>query len=244
MPTLTRVQAVVLAMGMAVGCGGPPDPVTVEVGVHRISIVIPDGWHRYDHGREQRLETSDGDIVLTDLGPVTAVGYRPVIAAAREHLREGRREDARQTLEDLRRAPSIDAEDLWSAIDRSLDLCRTGRSTADVEASLDAILAEADRRSEPDLSSLASASLAAFDHGPRRDIEREERRVLDGREARQIVTWQRLTHDHRRWHLCVVDRGHLLVIRTTSGSDAALGPAFDTVVRSLTFAETGLHGTR
>ena len=232
-----------LAMGMVVGCAGSLDPVTVDIGVHRVSFVIPEGWQHYDHGREQRLETSDGDIVLTDLGPVTADGYRPVIAAAREHLRSDRREDARQILEDLRRAPSIDATDLPSAIGESLDRFRTGQSTAEVEASFDTLLAEVDRLSTPDLMSLATASLAGFDHGPRRDVEREELRNVDGRQAGQVITWQRLTHDHRRWHLWIVNRGHLLVIRTTLGRDRVLGPAFETVVGSLRFVGPDAHRT-
>jgi hypothetical protein len=243
MPTLRWNHAALLAMGMVASCAGSLDPVTVDIGVHRVSFVIPEGWQRYDHGREQRLETSDGDIVLTDLGPVTADGFRPVIDVARVHLRSNRRDDARQILEDLLRAPSIEATVLPSAIAESLDRFRTGRPTAEVEASLDTILVEVDRLSTPDLSALASTSLTGFDHGPRRDVEREEIRNVDGRQARQIITWQRLTHDHRRWHLWMINRGHLLVIRTTMGRDRVLGPAFETVVGSLSFVGPDAYRT-
>jgi hypothetical protein len=83
---------------------------------------------------------------------------------------------------------------------------------------------------------LAHEALAELDHNERRDIERESRLRLDGRDALQINTWQRLTHDLRRRHVFVVNRGHLLVIRTDMGRDEVLGPAFDELVRSFSFA--------
>ena len=68
--------------------------------------------------------------------------------------------------------------------------------------------------------------------------------MLDGREAHRILTWQRLTHDGRRRHVFVVNRGNLLVIRTAMGRDEVLGSAFDSVVRSLVFVEPEAQSTR
>jgi len=241
MPPLRAGAASVLLAGMVMGCGGAPDPVTVDIGAHRVSFVVPEGWQHYDHGREQRLETSDGDIVLTDLGPVAAEGYRTVLVAVRELMRKGQREDAQVALRGLSRAPMIDDAGLRSALDGGLDAIRDDRPFREVEAALASVLDRLDRFPEHDLVSLATASLAGFDHGPRRDIEREERLILDDRDARRILTWQRLTHDHRRRHVFVVNRGHLLVIRTDMGLDTVLGPAFDSVVGSLVFVEPDAH---
>ena len=239
---VVRVGAVsALLAGLVIGCGSAPDRVTVDVGVHRVSFIVPDGWQHYDHGREQRLETSNGDIVLTDLGPVTSAGYRTVVLEARELYRKGQREDAEQLLRTLAGGLLINDPELPSTLEESLDAVRVDRPAVEVETAFVTVLAALDRLQEPDLASLARASLAEFDHGPRRDIEREERWILDGRAARSIVTWQRLTHDHRRWHVFVVNRGNLLVVRTDMGLDTVLGPAFDAVVRSLMIVEPDAH---
>jgi hypothetical protein len=226
---------------MVIGCAGAPVPVTVDVGVHRVSFIVPEGWQHYDHGREQRLETSDGDIVLTDLGPVAAEGYRPVVLRARELYRKGQREDAKQLLRTLSRGPRINNAEIRSALDENFKVVWVDRPAQEVEEALSTVLAKLEQLPEPDLDFLATAFLADFGHGPRRDIERQQRRNLDGRAAREIVTWERLTHDHRRWHVFVVNRGNLLVVRTDLGPAATLGSAYDTVVRSLVFVEPGAH---
>ncbi len=239
-PLRTGATSVLLA-GMVIACGGAPDPVTVDAGVHRISFVVPDGWQHFDHGREQRLETSDGKVVLTDLGPVAAEGYRTVFLRARELYRKKQPEDAMHLMRSLGRGPQINNAELRTALAVHLNVDWADRSAAEMEAAFDALLASLERLPEPDLASLATAFLAELDHGPRRDIEREELRNLNGRPARQIVTWQRLTHDHRRWHVFVLNRGNLLVVRTGLGLETVLGPAFDTVVRSLVFVEPDNH---
>ncbi len=242
MHPLRAGAAAALLAGMAIGCGGASDPVvTVDVGVHRVSFIVPDGWQHYDHGREQRLETNDGDIVVTDLGPVAAEGFRTLVLEAREFYRAGRRENAQQVLETLGRGPGGANAELRSALDDELGVDWVDRPASEVEAALTTVLGRLDQLPEPDLASLATTSLAELGHGQRRDIESEERRTLDGRAARRIVTWQRLTHDHRRWHVFVVNRGNLFVVRTDMGLDSILGPAFDSVVRSLVFVEPDPH---
>lgn len=241
MPPLRVGATSVLLAGMVIGCGGAPDPVTVDVGVHRVSFTVPEGWQHYDHGREQRLETSDGDIVLTDLGPVAAHGYRTVVLRARELYRKGQSEDTKQLLWTLGRGPRINNAEIRSALDDNLNVISADRPALEVEEAFDTLLGRFEHLAEPDLASLATVFLAEFDHGPRRDIERAEGRILHGRAARRIVTWQRLTHDHRRWHVFVINQGNLFVVRTDLGLDTVVGPAFDTVVRSLVFVEPDDH---
>ena len=238
------VGAVVTA-GLVLACGGAPEQAaTVDIGVHRVSLIVPDGWQHYDHGREHRLETGEGDLVLTDLGPVAADGYRIVILEARDLTRRGQRGEAKQLLNGLAGGRAVNDNALRVELESCLDAVRSDRPTATTEAAFASLLDRLDGLPEPDLAALASVALADLDHGPRRDIERRERLILDGKEAHRILTWQRLTHDGRRRHVFVVNRGNLLVIRTAMGRDEVLGPAFDTVVRSLVFFEPEAQSTR
>ena len=218
--------------------------MTFDIGVHRVSLIVPDGWQHYDHGREHRLETGEGDLVLTDLGPVEADGYRTVILEARDLTRKGQREEAKQLLNGIAWGNVIGDDAPGAALEECLDAVGRDERLATAEAAFAPLLDQLDRLPEPDLATLASGALADFDHGPRRDIERRERLVVGGEAAYRILTWQRLTHDGRRRHVFVVNRGNLLVIRTAMGPDDVLGPAFDTVVRSVVFVEPEAQSTR
>lgn len=236
-----RIAAVVL-VGLVAGCGAQgPIPAVVDVGVHRVSFVIPSGWQHYDHGREHRLETSDGDIVLADFGPVTSEGYADVVRQARELYQRGQLDDARQRLRIVETGFGITDPALRASLVADLDPILREQPLPIAEAAFDSFLDGLDRLPPMDLGWLAKEVLLDLDHGPRRDIEREERLVIDGRQARRILTWQRLTHDFRRRHVFVVHRGSLLVIRTDMGLDEVLGPAFKIVVRSLVFVDPDAH---
>ena len=241
------MRAVVLVFavaGLVFACGGAPEPMIVDIGVHRVSLVVPDGWQHYDHGLEHRLENPDGDLVLTDLGPVSADGYRAVVLEARDLARRGQREEAKQLLKGLAGRLALGDDPLRTELEECLDAVWRDNPPATVDAAFASFLDDLERLPEPDLATLSAVVLGDFDHGPRRDIELQGRLILDGREAYRIRTWQRLTHDGRRRHVFVVNRGNLLVIRTEMGRDEVLGPAFDTVVRSLAFVEPEAQSTR
>lgn len=232
----------VLVAGLACGCGGgASDPAVVRVGVHEVSFSVPDGWQHYDHGREQRLESSEGDIVITDLGPVAADGFIRVVVDAREVCRGGRREDAKHLLRGLQPWRGIDDEQTRREISDDLDPVFRDRPEAEVEHAFDAVLSRLDNLPPPDLSSIADEVLNDLNHDSRRDVERREKLRVDGRDARRIVTWQRLTHDHRRHHVFTINQGNLLVLRMDVGVEAILEPAFATVVRSMTFVGPDSH---
>ena len=234
----------IAAAGLVLACSAPQEPVVVDIGVHRVSFIIPEGWQHYDHGREHRLETGEGDLVLTDLGPVAADGYRTVVLEARDLTRRGQPEEAAELLNGLTGGRVVENDVLRVELENCLDAVWRGRPTAATEAAFASLLDGLDRLPEPDLEVLALLALEDLDHGPRRAIERRERLILDGREAHRILTWQRLTHNGRLRHVFVVNRGNLLVIRTTMGRDEVLGPAFDTVVRSLVFVEPETQSAR
>jgi hypothetical protein len=235
MSALIRIAALLVPLVLVSGCArGTTGPVVVRVGVHSVSFDVPRGWQHYDHGREQRLESTDGDIVISDLGPVATAGFRRVTVEARELYRRGQSEDGKEKLRGLgvsRIVLEPDRRSLTAGVDEVL----RARSDHEIELAFESLLARISRLSPPNLEQLARNRLGAFGHGPRRDLKVEEKLRVDGREARRIVTWQRLTHDHRRHHVFIVDRGNLLVLRTDVGVDHVLEPVFDSVVRSLRF---------
>lgn len=238
MRALTVSLPSALLGALLAGCGvSEPTPTTVQVGVHRVSFAAPESFVHYDHGREQRFERTEGDLVITDLGPVTAEGFGRVLREARDLSRAGRREDAVTLLRDLRLRRAFsnegDRRDAVQAVDRIAG----GLSTPEIDAAYDSLEDLVDRLPPPGLPELAHAELADLGHDERRDIEREERLRLDGRDALRISTWQRMTHDLRRRHVFTVDRGNLLVIRTDVGRDEVLGPAFEELIRSFAFDE-------
>jgi len=240
-PLTTRIAVLVLA-GLIAGCGThKPEPVVVDIGVHRVSFTVPDGWQHYDHGREHRLETSDGDIILADLGPVTSEGYTDVVVQARELYRRGQRGDALYQLDILDVGFGIADQGVRASLTADLEPVRRERPLPEAEAAFESVLNRLDRLPEPDLKWLANHALVDLNHGFRRDIEREEFVALDERRAVRILTWQQLTHDFRRRHVFVVDNGNLLVIRTDMGLDEILGPALDTVLQSFVFVEPDTH---
>ena len=239
MRALTASLPSALLGALLAGCAAdaPPPPTTVQVGVHRVSFAVPEGFVHYDHGREQRFERTEGDVVITDLGPVTAEGFRRVLREARELSRAGRREDAVTLLRDLRLRKAFSNESDRREAVQAVDRIAGGLSTTEIDAAYDSLEDLVDRLPPPGLPELAHESLGELGHDERRDVEREDRLRLDGRDALRISTWQRMTHDFRRRHVFTVDRGSLLVIRTDMGRDEVLGPAFEELIRSFAFDE-------
>jgi hypothetical protein len=237
MRALIARALVVLLGAVLAGCGADePQPVTAQVGLHQVSFAVPEGFAHYDHGREHRLERTEGDLVITDLGPVTADGFGRVIAEARELSEAGRRDDAATLLRELRLWQVLTSDQNTRDALQAVDRIANSRSEAEVDAAYDRLEVLVGGLPPPVLRNLASDVLADLGHDERRDIERESKLRLDGRDALQISTWQRLTHDLRRRHVFVVNRGHLLVIRTDMGRDEVLGPAFDELIRSFAFS--------
>lgn len=236
MRALSARRSIGLAAVLIAGCGaaGPPS-VTVQVGAHRVSFVVPAGFVHYDHGREQRLECTDGDLVITDLGPVTADGYRRVIDEARGLFRAGQRDDAATLLRELRLWGVFPDDDNARDAQQAVNQIADSRSETEVGAAFDSLEAMVGGVPPPVLRDLAYRALADLGDDERRDIEREAALRLDGLDALQVSTWQRLTHDLRRRHTFVVNRGNLLVIRTDVGRDEILEPAYETLIRSFHF---------
>lgn len=56
-------------LAVAQGCSDEPPPATeLQVGAHRIAVVIPDGWEHLDYGDTHQLRRELARIAIEDLG--------------------------------------------------------------------------------------------------------------------------------------------------------------------------------
>lgn len=65
---MTRACLVVVLVLLA-GCDlNNPEPVELQVGQHRVSVVIPEEWEHVDYGERHLLRKDFGRIIIEDLG--------------------------------------------------------------------------------------------------------------------------------------------------------------------------------
>ena len=150
-----------LLLVLVTGCGDQPQPTPLQVGTHRISVVLPEGWEHLDYGDEHQL----------------------------------RREFARISLVDM------------------------GRSGGDIEVGAD-------------------RALRNLREDERREEATREYRRIDGREAVTVDTWDRVSHEHRKRFLIVVNDRSLLVLHTPQGQFETMAETFAGLAASLAFVDT------
>lgn len=228
---------------LAVACSAEPAalvepsaPIEARVGVHALTLVAPRGFEHLDHGREHRFDAGTRQISLADLGPVTPAAFTRAIEAARELWHSDRPHDARQALSSLKLRALFRDHRRWQAIEPAWESIRRGRD--DVDAGYERVLAELERLPAAELAELTESALAAIDEDERRDVAEIRETSIDGRPARIVDTWERLTHAGRRRHLFVLADGHLLVLRMESGAFERLEIAFERIAASLAFRTT------
>lgn len=103
-----------------------PPPLRLAVGVHEVSLRVPDGWTHFDHGVEHRFHRGIVQISLADAGPVTPAAYRREVEIARTLFRRGQREDARAQLERLQVRRAFANESDWRRFGESWKVVRSG----------------------------------------------------------------------------------------------------------------------
>jgi len=144
-----------------------PLPTDLELGAHRVQVILPTGWEALDQGKQKRFRKGELEIVLANLGPATP--------------------------------PPLD----------------------------------------PD--ALVDWGLAEIGAGIGRDLRREvkSRRTvtIDGREATDLETWNRLDHTNPQRILFVNDDGDLLALHTVGMALADSLAAFDAIRDSLHFRQ-------
>lgn len=103
----------ILFLVLAAGCGEPPPPTALQVGSHRISVVMPRGWEHLNYGGEHQLRRGFDRISLADMGQIGG-GIDVAVDVALGDLREdGRREEASRNyrLVDGRKSVTVDTWD-------------------------------------------------------------------------------------------------------------------------------------
>ena len=244
MRALKNIAAITVAwLGiLAGGCTDEaPEPLTLDVGAHRVIFEAPEGWQLIDRGAEQFFKRDLDQIFLNDAGAVTVDGFRREVERARDVFRGGDLEQANDILNDLRWRSAFPSVDRWKAFAESLNRARglgDRRQHHDpdvVESAYTELLVQLAALPERDIATLAMEVLADFEPIDRRTVRDESPAVIDGRQAWQIDTWDRLNHIQPMRYVFVIDEGRFLVIRTGLGQLPDIEPPFEAVVTSLRF---------
>jgi hypothetical protein len=167
-------SACVAAGVISAACGSPSADVErkpVEFGVHRLTVIVPEGWTMLDQGAQKRFRKGEADVVLQNLGRATTRG-------------------------------------------------NSGETAPAPIGNLD---------------KLADWGLAALDHDQRRDVKSRRQLSIDGRDATEIETWNRLDHTSPRSHLFVAVGDDLLALHTPRHTTPDTLEAYAAIRDSLQF---------
>jgi len=121
----------------------------------------------------------------------------------------------------------------WEALDQ-------GRQKRFRKGEFEIVLQNLGPRTPPlsdsaDLDDLIDWGLAALDHDQRREVKSRRAVTIDGREAVDIETWNRLDHTNPQRILLVRDDGELLALHTVRMALQDSLTAFDAIRDSLHF---------
>ena len=231
---------VVLLGTLALACAPsrPEPPTAMTIGVHDVALHVPDGWLRFDHGREQRFQREIAQITLADFGPVTPEGYLREIEHARELFRGRQLADSRTQLSGLRMRSAFSTERQWKRFESSwVSIADVGRRDdtvpEEVEYAYSEVLRQIGALPAPTLSEIVERALPHVGHGAQRDVAEQSPVTIDGRQGLRVETWDRLSHDHRQSYLFVLNEGNLVVARMELGKFAVMTDAFEAIVESL-----------
>ena len=162
--TAQLTLALMVAAASASSCAhekAAPGPREFALGVHRVQVIVPEGWEALDQGRQKRFRRGEFEIVLENLGPPTPP--------------------------------------------------------------------------HRDVDSLVDWGLAEVGHDERREVKSRRPVTLDGREAFDIETWNRLDHTNLQKIFLVIDEGDLLALHTVRMALGDTLAAFDAIRDSLHF---------
>ncbi len=218
----------------------PPTPTRVDIGIHDVSFLVPQGWEHLDHGQEHRFQRELSQISAADLGPVTPEGYQRELRRAYQLFREDRFDDACAHVSGLDLGPAFPEADQrkkfleswWRALDGGRS---TGNTWGDAQLAWEHILEEVERLPAPDLAALVENLFPSIETAAHREIAAQNRVEMFGRPAIRIETWDRLSHDHQKSFLFVLNEENLFVLRMERGKHAEMKPAFEVLADSLEF---------
>ncbi len=237
----SRTAAVVLLL-LAVACAPapeePPPKVPLTIGLHDIALQIPPGWLHLDHGLEHLLINDPLQISVADMGPVTREGYLREINHALGLFREGQIEDATAHLNGLQLRSTVFSPREWDEISQAWYVAIDGglkkpMTADDVELAYRSLLQQVAQRQTPALSAMVERIVPTLYSGAHREVAEQESVIIDGRPGIRLTTWDRLSHDHRRSLLLVLNNDNMLVIRMGLGESTEMQPVFDALIGSL-----------
>ena len=118
----------------------------------------------------------------------------------------------------------------WEALDQ-------GRQKRFRKGEFEIVMQNLGPRTPPprDLDELVDWGLEAVGHDQRRDVKSRRTVTIDGREAMDVDTWNRLDHTNPQRILFVRDDGDLLALHTVRMAFADSLAAFDAIRDSLHF---------
>lgn len=233
-----RWSAVLLATGLLLaGCAKPVTRQAFDVGVFQVSVATGPDWRHVDQGRRHLLRHDPVQLVIEDLGPVGRDGIRREIERARTLWRRGQVGEARSVMTMIPVASELFATpehrrafwDTWNEVSSAPDDIDAVAAGERFDRLLDAVAALRERPADQ----VIDDALATMGEDQRRRVAWRQRRMVSGRDAVVIQTWNRLSHDHPRRFALIMDSGRLLVLRTEQGPWQPALVAFDPVLRSL-----------
>jgi len=236
-----RVAALLLVSLALAGCEphAQGSRRVLTLGEHHLSVRVPEGWQVLEFGREARMRRGEVVLALGDLGPAGPEGIQREVERAQALWRGDQERDARWV---LRRVPVPDelfgtqvqrtafwAD--WSQVSQAPE----GADPYTIDEAFERIRENVASLAQPDLRTLAGTIVGQIEPPARREVAASHARLVAGRPAVVVRTWDRLTHDHPRRVAIVLDGGYALKVDIEAGTMALAGPAFEGLLDSLRF---------
>lgn len=237
--TEAALLAQVLALVAACGCAGPRAGAVErgDVGHHHVRFLLPQGWERLDHGREQLLRREEAQLTLVDLGPASAEAMADELERARALWLAGRRLDAFERVRELRSpmlryASSEQQAEFWRPW-ASVTWAPGAADSAAIGPAFDALVRGTHSFARPTPNLLFQYVSDLMLQGHDQEIAARERRTVNGQAWVVFELWDRVSHGARTRVAFTVDGGWLLALTMDRGLYEQLSPAFDAVLASL-----------
>jgi len=226
-------------LGSLPGCS-EVQPRALEVGRHRLQLVVPAGWEHLDHGREHLFRRGDNELSLADLGVATQEGVQRELRNAESLWRSGRTADAFARVSELRGALlEIAPQEQVTAFFRPWDAVLYDSDTADtatIAAAFAALMDGTATFAELSAESLIEPVVARCVDMARREIARREGRSIHGADWIEIETWDRVSHLSRSRLACTESGGNLLVLSMERGPLESSVAEFEALLASIEIA--------
>lgn len=211
--------------------------VLLDVGHHRVQLVIPAGWEHLDHGRQHLFRSGEWQLSLMDMGVATHEGLVNELRAAESLWREGRHADATARIHDLRgpmlrNAPHGRIGEFWKPWTDVTYHPEAGDSLA-IGAAIEDLIegtkifeaVTSERLIEYVLSSVMDTS--------RYEIARQSERTIHGSDWIDIETWDRVSHLARSRLAFTENGGYLLVLGIERGPIEQTVVVFEALLASI-----------